>query len=69
MNWDFRHRPDREFAWETYWSPQSILGPEVMGWCFATFGNPANDRRWDYHGGWIKFAKEEDVALFLLRWS
>lgn len=69
MNWQFRHRPDREFPWETYYSPQGSEWPKIFNWCYDTFGNPSTERRWDSHGGYIKLLHESDVALFLLRWS
>lgn len=42
---------------------------ELYAWCYQTFGNPVETRRWDNHGGWIKFVHESDVVLFLLRWQ
>lgn len=68
MNWDFKYRPDRGY-WEAYYSPQGPEMAELYVWCYATFGNPTLDLRWDCHGGWIKLLHEEDVSLFLLRWS
>lgn len=69
MNWKFHHRPEKEFPWETYYSPQGPEMGSVYGWCYATFGDPATTRRWYSHGGWIKFVHEKDMTLFLLRWA
>lgn len=69
MKWNFQHRPDRAYQWETYYSPMGAEVFEIYDWCYKTFGNPAETRRWDNHGGWIKFAAEADMILFLLRWS
>lgn len=67
MKWDFKHRPDREYQWEAYYSPMGAEVFDIYGWCYKTFG-PVG-QRWDNHGGWVKFRNEEDVTLFLLRWS
>jgi len=67
MKWDFKHRSDREYHWEAYYSPQ---GPEIMElyrWCWQTFGKLGD--RWDNYSGWIKFRDQTDVTIFLLRWS
>lgn len=75
MNIQFKHRPDRDYKWEWYYSPQ---GPEigaVYNWCWETFGHPGTDpetgvhSNWDSHGGWVKFREEEDMIMFCLRWS
>ena len=67
MNWNFKHRPDRKYKWETYYSPQGHEMGELYIWCHKTYG-PTGER-WDSHGGWIKFKEQSDVVLFLLRWS
>ena len=69
MKWNFRHRPNREFHWEAYYSPQGPEMAEIYAWCWQTFGNPVDTRRWDNHSGWIRFVHEADMTLFLLRWS
>lgn len=67
MNWDFKHRPDRQYHYEAYYSPQGAEMHELYSWCYSTFGTPGN--AWDSHGGWIKFRGEEEVTAFLLRWQ
>lgn len=49
---------------------------EIRTWCYETYGWPgyqaANDfTRWrdDIAFGEVEFARESDLALFLLRWS
>ena len=49
---------------------------EIRSWCYETYGWPgyqaANDfTRWrdDIAFGEVEFARESDLALFLLRWS
>ena len=66
VKWDFKHRPDREYEWETYYSPQGLEMGALYEWCRETFGRPGG--RWDNHGGWIKFRTRADVDWFLLRW-
>lgn len=67
MNVQFKHRPDRDYKWEWYYSPQGKEFGEVYSWCRRTYGE--NSWRWDNHGGWIKFRDEADMILFVLRWS
>lgn len=72
MKVEFKHCPGRYYEWEWYYSPQGPEMGEVYGWCWATFGHPGlalGDGTWDSHGGWIKFRKEEDATMFVLRWS
>jgi hypothetical protein len=72
MNIQFKHRPGRYYEWEWYYSPQGLEMGEVYGWCRETFGHPGlalGDGSWDCHSGWIKFCKQEDMLLFVLRWS
>ena len=72
MNWNFKRREDRGGRWEAYYSPQGPEMEELYRWCWHTFGKPGwkdNPARWDSHGGWMYFYHEEDVTLFLLRWS
>ncbi len=75
MNIKFKHRPDRDYKWEWYYSPQGKEFLSVYGWLWDTFGHPGTDPEtgvhsgWDSHGGWIKFKEESDMLLFLLRWS
>lgn len=38
-------------------------------WCWETFG-PPSEGRWHWHyAGDFRFEREEDLELFLLRWS
>jgi hypothetical protein len=72
MDIKFKHRPDAYYKWEWYYSPQGPEMGDLYRWCWATFGHPGSALGadlWDSHGGWIKFRREEDVALFMLRWS
>ena len=73
MNWNFKKREDRGGRWEAYYSPQGPEMAELYRWCWHTFGKPGwkdnPGARWDSNGGWIYFYYEEDVTLFLLRWS
>jgi hypothetical protein len=69
---EFKHRPDRDYKWEWYYSPQGKEFPAVMDWLWDTFGHPGSalgDGSWDCTGGWIKFKQQESVLLFVLRWS
>jgi hypothetical protein len=68
MTWYFKYTPDREFPWEAYIHQDKDVR-KIFSWCWQTFDHPDLVRRWDYQEGWIKFCKEEDVTLFLLRWS
>lgn len=67
MNVQFKHRPDRDYKWEWYYSPQGREFGEVYSWCRKIYGE--NSWRWDNHGGWIKFRDEADMLLFVLRWK
>ena len=49
---------------------------EMRIWCYQTFGNPGYkahtpDIRWvdDIGSGEIRFNRESDLAMFLLRWE
>lgn len=68
MKWDFKHYPNREYAWQAYYSPMGWEVRDVYNWCHLTFGKPGAGR-WDNLGGWIKFRDEADMVLFLLRWA
>lgn len=67
MNVKFTHRPDRQYPWQWYYSPQGEEFPEVQKWLIETYGYYGD--RWDGHGGWIMFKEESDAALFTLKWS
>ena len=71
MKINFTHRPDREYKWEWYYSPQGDEAIEVYKWCDRTYGYPTrcDQSRWDRWGGWIKFRREEDAMLFVLKWT
>ena len=75
MTWDFKERTDRQYKWETYYSPQGTEMAALYKWCWETFGHPGTDPEtgvhsgWDSHGGWIKFKSTEELTMFLLRWS
>jgi len=75
MNINFKHRPDRDYKWEWYYSPQGPETHSVLSWCWATYGHPGTDpdtgvySGWECTGGWIKFRDEKDMLLFVLRWT
>ena len=47
-----------------------VLWSVPWNWCWKTFGNPGRiDSRWDYYGQYFYFKHEEDVILYLLKWS
>lgn len=72
MTWKFAHRPDRDYQYEAYYSPQGPEMHEFYFWCWDTFGHPGQalgDGSWDSHGGWVKLRSETELTLFLLRWA
>lgn len=69
MKWNFKHRPDRQFHYEAYYSPQGDEMHELYKWMRATFGVPVRDGLWDIHGGWIHLRSESELTMFLLRWA
>ena len=69
MNFEFKHKPGRQFEWEIYLRPQSTFGSHIFMWCCNTYGSPISGGDWDYHGGWIFFRHRKYVDWFLLRWS
>ena len=72
MNIQFKHRPDKDYKWEWYYSPQGSETGEVYKWCWETYGHPGRalgNGLWENHGGWIKFREKEDMLMFVLRWS
>ena len=75
MNWDFKHRPDRVYQYEAYYSPQGPEMAELYKWCWDTFGHPGQpldefgNGSWESHGGWIKFRGEQELTMFLMRWG
>jgi hypothetical protein len=61
---------------EIKWDPSEIDGREIKRWCINNFGKPGYQEeiecaRWleelDKHS--ITLLKDEDLTLFLLRWS
>ena len=72
MRWDFKHRPDRAYKYEAYYSPQLADSNQVYRWCWDSFGKPGSFNGspgvWDCHGGWIKLLGEEELVMFKLRW-
>ena len=75
VNWDFKYRPDREFAWEDSHDMAGLSALsasyfyEVYSWCNTTFGLPVPNGVWDHYAGWIKFRERKHVDLFLLKWQ
>jgi hypothetical protein len=68
MKWDFKYRPDRQYHYEAYRSPQLRDSNQVYRWCWDTYGQPGPEQGWDCHGGWIKLKGEEEMIMFKLRW-
>lgn len=75
MNWDFKHRPDRQYHYETY-MPRGPRGEvnfiDVYTWLWFTFGHPGpelGNGTWDSHDRWIKLKTEAELSMFLLRWT
>jgi hypothetical protein len=66
MGITFTHRPDRIFHYETLVSLKS-LNDKMCAWLQETYGD--SGKEWGGHGGWIYLRSEEDVTLFLLKWS
>ena len=53
-------------------APFRSLGPrfEVLGWCYGQFGRPAtNNWSFDEMQSCFWFTKQEDMLLFVMRWS
>jgi hypothetical protein len=75
MNWDFKHRPDRQYGYETYmpWQPRDCIKfDDVYGWLWNTYEQPGTAEgtgQWDSHSRWIKLKGEEELSMFLMRWS
>ena len=55
-----------QFSKKIHW-PQTAPWTEVVDWCNQTIGQ--RTIQWDYLGGIVFFANDEDCSLFLLRWS
>jgi hypothetical protein len=75
MNWDFKHRPDRQYRYETYMPHQPRGGLDfnaVYAWLWTTYGQPGSAEgtgQWDSHSRWIKLKSEQELTMFLLQWS
>jgi hypothetical protein len=73
MKFEFKHRPDREYAWEAYISIADPDWKNMYKWCWDTFGHQGfsnqGEGRWDNYSGWIKLRGEEELTLFTLRWA
>ena len=75
MNWDFIHRPDRQYHYEAYYPRQPRTEENfaaIYGWLWATFGQPGSAEgtgQWDSHSRWIKLRGEEELTMFLMRWA
>ena len=75
MNWDFKHRPDRQYHYETYVNHTPRGDPkfeQIYGWLWQTFGQPGSAEgtgQWESHSRWIKLRSEDELTVFLLRWQ
>jgi hypothetical protein len=67
MQINFKHRPDRQYHYESYYTTVSSKFTPLCLWCRQTFGPPGG--QWDYHGGWLKLRGEQELMLFKLKWS
>ena len=75
INWDFKHRPDRQYVYETY-MPRGPRGEvkfdDVYSWLWSTYGQPGSAEgtgQWDSYSRWIKLKSEEELSMFLIRWT
>ena len=47
--------------------PQNISWNQIFTWCYETIGERTIE--WDYLGGYMFFADEKHMALFVLKWT
>ena len=64
--------PYAGIKWREHWfTPEPYLSMDILDWCLDNFGLAHHKDTWFYNTATntFYFAKEEDAALFIVRWS